>query len=362
MEKRYKNNNVQNNNINLSILYKTIFLFFIIILFFSFINSSNSKSPSYSLPVISSNGNILLFLTEPEKYNFGESIIEKELINRINSCSESITIFAFDFDNANLIEALIEAGKRNIKIRIICDLNNTPIEVLKIFQSQNWLIYYKSKNLMHHKIIIFDKKEAALGSMNFSVSCMYVNNNDFYFIRNEKIAKLFESYFDYLAYGKNNEIMKNPQTIDEITFYFANSIYYNINDYIVKFINSAKSRIVFAYSTFTNESIAKEIIKIIDSKKIIFFGILEKRNAYSKYSVFQTFLNNNLHIYLDKNDYYMHHKLMITDNIIITGSYAISDRKNTTKSIEFNDDLTFSFEDKKISDFLVEYLKSLVIK
>ncbi|NMC67832.1 MAG: hypothetical protein GYA61_06365 [Spirochaetales bacterium] len=344
-----------------------VFLFFaFIILTISFsdialsekISSENSKL----YPVISNNGFVQLYLTEPEKYNFGESIIEKELIEKIGNTKKNITILSFDFDNANLIEALLDAAKRNVKIRIICDLNNTPQQVLKIFQSQNWLVYYKSKVLMHHKIIIFDESLVGLGSMNFTVSCMYVNNNDFYFIKNEKVAKMLESYFDYLAYGKNKEIMQKPQNIDGISFYFANSPYYNINDNIANLLDKANTRIVFAYSTFTNENIAKKIIKIIEDKRLFFFGLLEKRNAYSKYSVYSYFLNNNLHIYLDRNDYYMHHKMMIIDNTVITGSYAISDRKNTEKSIEFNDDLSFSFEDEKISDFLVEYLKSLILR
>jgi len=347
-------------------LYK-IFLFFIliflVIIFTDNTFSESSKSENSNLyPIISNNGSIQLYLTEPEKYNFGESIIEKVLIDKIKGATKSITILSFDFDNANLIEALLEAAKRGVKIRMICDLNNTPEQALKIFQSQNWLVYYKSKKLMHHKIIIFDENLIGLGSMNFAVSCMYVNNNDFYLIKNEEIAQMFESYFDYLAYGKNKEIMQKPKTIDDITFYFANSPYYNINDYISSLIDKAGFRIVFAYSTFTNENLAKKIIKIIEDKKLFFFGLLEKRNAYSKYSVYSYFLNNNLHIYLDRNDYYMHHKMMIIDNIVLTGSYAISDRKNTEKSIEFNDDLSFSFEDKKIADFLVEYLKSLILR
>lgn len=338
-------------------------LFFIIFLIYTISLSFNLFSENATIyPIISENGYIYLYLTEPEKYNFGESIIEKEIIKNINNSSKSITIMAFDFDNANIIEALIEASKRNVRIKIICDLKNTPEQALKIFQFQNWLVNYKSKNLMHHKILIFDEKIVALGSMNLSVSCIYVNNNDFYFIRNEKIAKMFENYFDYLASGKNSELMKKPQLIDGITFYFANSPYYNINDYISNLIDNSKSRIIFAYSTFTNQNIANIIIKNVESKKLFFFGILEKRNAYSKYSTYNTFLNNNFNVYLDRNDYYMHHKLMIIDNIIITGSYAISNRKNSEKSIEFNDDLSFSFEDKKISDFLVEYLKNLILR
>lgn len=349
-------------NINIKKFSISISIFLILIFFTIFFTQRSYCESSNLFPVQAKNGYVELYLTEPEKYSFGNSIIEKKLIELIDNSKNIITIFAFDFDNANLLEALIEASRRGVKIRIICDLKNTPSNVLKIFDAQNWLVYYKSKKLMHHKIIIFDEKIVGLGSMNFAISCMYSNNNDFYLIKNENIAKMFESYFDYLAYGKNKDLLRKPQTIDGITFYFTNSPYYNINDYISGLIEKANKRIVFAYSTFTNDILAKKIIKNVEDKKLFFFGILEKRNAYSKYSVYNTFLNNNLHIYLDRNDYYMHHKLMIIDNLILTGSYAISDRQNTEKSIEFNDDLAFCLEDDRIADFLVEYLKSLVLR
>ncbi len=344
--------------------FKIKFILFPLILILSIISFNNfvySESDT-EFCIKASNHFLTLYLTEPEKFNFKEAPIEKALIQEIENAKETITILSFDFDNANLVEALLNASFKGVKIKIICDLKNTPTEVLNIFNSQNWLIYYKSNKLMHHKIIIFDKKIICLGSMNFTVSCMYANNNDFYFIRNEKISEKIKKYFDYLAYNQYKEILKEPVAIDGITFYFANSPYYNINDYIIKKINQAKKRIVFAYSTFTNDKVAKEIVKNVDDKKLFFLGLLEKRNAYSKYSAYSTFLNNNYHIYLDRNDYYMHHKLLIVDNFVITGSYAISDRTNTEKSIEFNDDLSFEFEDKKIADFLVEYIKKLIIK
>ncbi len=341
--------------------FKLIILIFSILL--TILSPSNILSDSTERFIItSSNYPISLYLTESTKYKFGESPIEKELIEKISNAKDSITIFAFDFDNANLIDALIKASQKNIKIKIICDLNNTPEQVLNLFQSQGWLVYYKSKKLMHHKIIIFDEDIVGLGSMNFTISCMYGNNNDFYFINSKKVAQFLKNYFDYLAYKKNKEILRTPITIDGITFYFANSPYYNINDFLIDKINKSKERIILAYSTFTNNKVANEIIKNIESKKLFFFGLLEKRNAYSKYSVYSTFLNNNHHIYLDRNDYYMHHKLMIIDNTIITGSYAISDRTNSTESIEFNDDLSFSFEDKEIADFLLKYLKNLILQ
>lgn len=353
-----KNKKIRLYTFIISILLISIF---ILTIFFIFPQKAFSENIT-TFPIISNSGLIELYITEPLKYKYGDSIIEKMIIEKINNSKKNITILAFDIDNANIIDALLMAETRGVDIKIICDINNTPKEVLNIFNSKSWLIYYKSNRLMHHKIIIFDENEVCLGSMNFTVSCMYANNNDFYIIKNKNVADLFLKYFEYLSTGRNKLMLKEPIFIDGFTFYFANSPYYNINDYLIKIIDLAKERICFAYSTFTNEKVANQIIKNVASKKLFFFGILEKRNAYSKYSVYQVFLNNNYHIYLDRNDYYMHHKLLIVDNIVLTGSYAISDRKNSEKSIEFNDDLSFSFEDKKISDFLVNYLRNLIIQ
>ena len=83
------------------------------------------------------------------------------------------------------------------------------------------------------------------------------------------------------------------------------------------------------------------------------------RNAASKYSVHDYFYAHNLDIYKDHNEAIMHHKVIVTDDTLLTGSYAIANRANRGSSSRYNDDMVLVIKNKKIADFYVTYLSSL---
>ena len=309
---------------------------------------------------IFNDGKAICYLTEPERYTFGESPIEQEMIRQIDKATTSIKLSIFDFDNSNILNSLINANNRGVKVEIICDIKNTPSKIVYIFQKMGWLINYRSKNLMHHKIIIFDDCCVGLGSMNFTVSCMYANNNDFFFFYEKEIVEVFLKYFEYLKSNKYRDFFNSPIKLSGFTFLFTNSTY-DVNNIIADLILKCQYRIIFAYSTFTNGSIASLILDCVKNKNLFFLGILEKRNALTKYSIYQYFLDNNMHIYLDRNDYYMHHKMMVLDDTVLTGSYAISTKSLSNPSNNFNDEVLFYFKDDAFADFICDYIKSLLI-
>lgn len=347
--------------IKINSLIKIIFTLFIFIsMFFIFISSSNDIE--YQLNV---KNDILIYFTQPFKYKYGESPIERKILQLLDQANKEVYIFAFDIDDAPIINKLIEIQKNGIKINIIVDPDNTPEKVVSILKHFNMLIPYDPPKLMHHKIILIDDNISTLGSMNFTFNGIYFNNNDFIVIKNHKINSFLKKYFLFLA-GK---ISNCQSSIDLVINNIPISIHLtrcrdkDVNSIIKEYIKQAKKSLFFAYSTFTNVEIAKLIIQQIQDKNLYFYGILEKRNSYSKYSVYNLFEANRLKIYRDENDAIMHLKLLIIDDFTITGSYAIANRSNMKGFLnKYNDDLIIIFKSKEISNFYSNYIKHMIFK
>ena len=50
-------------------------------------------------------------------------------------------------------------------------------------------------------------------------------------------------------------------------------------------------------------------------------GIFEKTQATTEYSEYNKMKEANLNVILDKNPWFMHHKVFIVDDIVVLGSY-----------------------------------------
>lgn len=387
-------------------------LFIFILFFIFFINFSSflySQSNSFKHIYFLYNDYVLVAFTQPYKYPYGQSPCEIIINEVLSKAKEFIRIMIFDIDSSNIINKLIKKNKEKVDIKMIIDENNTPVEAKDILVQKNFIIPYKNSKYMHHKIIIVDNKFLITGSANFTVNCLYFNNNDMIVFSKEKltflkdlflnknikddienkninnisdqeIKKEISNIIDYFSWYfglfKNSETLKKSLIQKENKFslnrkklriLFTRFIYkdseektYEVNDVIKEYVNRTNKRILFAYSTFTNFEIANLIINRIKNNRLIFFGILENLNTGSKYSVYRLFEENNLNIFKDKNQGIMHNKFIIFDDVLITGSYAIADRENRISSKKYNDDLIFVFHDNTFTNIYYNYLEYLI--
>jgi|GEM_PF-2516767 hypothetical protein len=392
------------NKIKLIFLKNILILCFIFLIFFNFQVIYSSFYNIKSLYFLC-NYHVAIIFTEPYKYKYGESKAEYIIDELIKTAKKSIKIMIFDIDSAKLIKTLLQKQKENVDIQIIIDEKNTPPEVKDIFIQKNMIIPYKNSKYMHHKIILIDNNILITGSANFTVNCLYKNNNDIIvlsklkldFIKNkfdknyydsisirnlseETLNKEFDKIFNYFNYyfelfkDKENltkNLVQKEQLFSinrslirilftKFIFKDSNDNLYEVNDVIKDYIKKSLKRIVFSYSTFTNIEIANLIINRTKEKNLEFLGMLESLNAGSKYSVFQIFEENNMNIFKDRNEGLLHHKFLIIDSYLLTGSYAIAERTNKISSKKYNDDLLIIFQDNNFANIYYFYLNNLV--
>jgi len=133
------------------------------------------------------------------------------LLSKINSAKEEICISAFYLTNREIINALIEAKKRNINIFIIQDAvgaNNFKDRIYQLRKSGIKVIVENWGGKNHEKNMVIDNKIFISGSTNFSNAGFFKNDENMLVIENEEIAKLYRNYFFYLYNSIDKKYLK----------------------------------------------------------------------------------------------------------------------------------------------------------
>ena len=100
-----------------------------------------------------------------------------------------------------MFDALVNAKKRGVKVKIIADATNTNATKSKIELLRNAKIPVKVENYagkVHSKSIIIDDKYIVAGSMNFSNSGENRNDENVLIIEDLRLAKYYKGFFEYL--------------------------------------------------------------------------------------------------------------------------------------------------------------------
>ena len=124
--------------------------------------------------------------------------ITKEIIREIKNAKTYIHIPSFIITHKKFTDALIEAHKRGVEVKVITDANSSKNK----YSTHNVLRYngipVKTENfagMMHMKNIIIDGETVITGSMNFTKSGEQYNDENSLIIKDKAIAENFEKTF-----------------------------------------------------------------------------------------------------------------------------------------------------------------------
>lgn len=106
----------------------------------------------------------------------------KQLLERAES---SIDVCMFVLSCAVLLDALIEAHGRGIKVRIVCDNMSISGSAYKITEAGLDVRVDNSPSMMHHKFMIIDQEILLTGSYNWTASGAAYNRENV-FVTDEK--------------------------------------------------------------------------------------------------------------------------------------------------------------------------------
>jgi len=185
--------------------------------------------------------------------------------------------------------------------------------------------------LMHDKFIVIDKSEVWLGSMNFTDSGTYEDNNNMMRILSTKIAENYlvefnEMFNDGLFGPDTRAETPNPTiTIDgtQVDTYFSPDD--GVINKIASVLNSAEQSIYFLAYSFTSNDLGA-IVRAKDAAGLIIQGVMDEEQVKSNQGTeYDPFLQAGLAVRIDGIDGLMHHKVFIIDEkIVVLGSYNFS--------------------------------------
>ncbi len=135
--------------------------------------------------------------------------IDLIMIKEIEKAKAKISVAIYDITNKKITDALINAHKKGISVRLytdkiinedyeqplLDDLTNNNIEV-KIANPENWNNVQSYRAIMHNKFIVIDEDIVLTGSYNFTTNAEENNRENLIIIPNKIIAQKYYKQFN----------------------------------------------------------------------------------------------------------------------------------------------------------------------
>ena len=277
----------------------------------------------------------------------------------INAARVSVDVAAYSLSLFSIQQALIKANKRGVRVRMVMESDNVSDPAPQALKAAGIpIVEDKQPGLMHDKFMVIDHSEVWTGSMNFTFSGTYQDNNNLIRIRSGKVAADYTTEFEEMFVDKffgPDAIANTPYpqvTVDGTSL----EVYFSPDDHVAKriaaLLRGANASIYFLAYSFTANDFG-DIIRQKAQDGVMVAGVMDasqiKLDAGTEYDAF---VKAGLPVYPDGNAGLMHHKVIIIDNqIVITGSY------NFTASAErTNDENVMIIYNKQLAaDYMAEF-------
>lgn len=288
-----------------------------------------------------------------------EGGIDIPLARAIDNAKISIDLAVYSMSLNSIRDALLAAHRRGVEVRIVMESDNLERDVPRRLAEKGIpIIGDRREGLMHNKFVIIDRSEVWIGSMNFTTSGAYDDNNNLARIRSTKMAENYLAEFNEMFeddfFGPDTlSNTPHPQlTIDSVPL----EVYFSPDDGVaarlVRLLRGAETSIYFMAYSLTADDFG-DIIRQKAKDGLRVFGVMDESQVKSnKGGEFDPFQQAGLRVYKDGNPGQMHHKVIIIDEkIVITGSYNFSASAERT-----NDENVVIFFDEQIAaQYLAEF-------
>lgn len=300
-----------------------------------------------------------IYFTDPESPLASQETggLDGPLATSIEAARLTVDVAVYSMSLRTIRDALLRAHERGVQVRVVMESDNIDgYAPQSLIDAGIPVLGDRREGLMHDKFVVIDRSEVWLGSMNFTYSGTYEDNNQLMLIRSVKMAenytKEFEEMFIDDKFGQD-VVAETPNptfSIDDTRL----EIYFSPDDgvanHIFDILESAESSIHFMAFSFTTDEFG-EVIRAQAENGLTVAGVMEEQQVKSNIGTeYDLFKRAGLDVFLDGNEGQMHHKTMIVDeHIVITGSYNFSQSAETR-----NDENVVIFYNETIADFFLQ--------
>jgi len=300
-----------------------------------------------------------LYMTNPDSplSPQGTGGLDGPLVDSIDAARLSVDVAVYSISLNSVRNALIRAHDRGVSVRMVMESANMDrSDVQMLLEAGIPIVGDDRAGLMHDKFMVIDRSEIWLGSMNFTDSGTYDDNNNMIHIRSSKLAEnylvefkeMFEDNMfgpDVVAETPNPEITIDGTRVDT---------YFSPDDHVLtalyNLLSDANKSIYFLAFSFTSNELGAIVREKADAGLTIKGVMDEEQIASNTGTEFDPFRQAGLDVLIDGNAGQMHHKIFIVDGkIAVLGSY------NFSKSAEErNDENIIIVYNEKIADFFMQ--------
>lgn len=308
-------------------------------------------------------GWIQVYFTNPQSPLASQKTggIDAPLAVAIDSARLSVDVAIYSLSLNSIRDALIRAHKRGVRVRMVMESENLDrSDPQKLKDAGIPILGDRREGLMHNKFVVIDNSEVWLGSMNFTDSGAYADNNNLVKIRSTQMAENFTKEFEEMflddKFG-DNVLAETPHPnleINSVPF----DVYFSPDDGVqaslVDLLQSAEKSIYFMAFSFTADSVG-QVIRDRARQEVVVAGVMDTEQVNSNIGTeFDLFRQAGLDVLRDANEGQMHHKAMIIDeDIVVLGSY------NFTNSAETRNDetLVVIYSPEIAAQFMSEFIR-----
>jgi phosphatidylserine/phosphatidylglycerophosphate/cardiolipin synthase-like enzyme len=328
--------------------------------------SQGLESPDGSLIEVSlpsgygaRNSWIEIYFTDPESPLAGQETggLDELLVTAIDSARLSVDLAIYSLSLRNVRDALIRAHERGTRVRIVIESDNQDRSAVQDLRDAGIpLLGDRREGLMHNKFMVIDRVEVWLGSMNFTYSGVYEDNNALLRVRSQELAESYLAEFDEMfvedQFGTQvNANTPNPEIeIEGVRVEVMFSPDDGVQDRLVSILRKSKESVYFMAFSFTDDDLG-EAIRVRAERGVDVAGVMDadqiKFNIGTEYDYF---VQDGLKVFLDGYSGQMHHKAIIVDEeILIAGSYNFT-RSAATR----NDENVIIIHDEEIAGYFLQ--------
>lgn len=300
-----------------------------------------------------------LYVTNPHSplSSQGTGGIDDPLVQAIDGTRLSIDVAAYSISLNSVRNALLRAHDRGVTVRIVMESTNMDrSDVQRLLEAGVPIVGDNRQGLMHDKFMVLDRAEVWLGSMNFTDSGTYDDNNTMIRIHSTKIAENYSVEFnemfegnlfgpDILARTPNPDVTLDGTRVE--TFFSPDD---GVLNALYGLLSTSEESIYFLAFSFTSNELGAIVREKADAGLDV-KGVMDEEQIKSNTGTeFDPFRQAGLDVRIDGIEGQMHHKFFIVDGrIVVIGSYNFS-----RAAEERNDENVLIIHDPRIADFYLQ--------
>jgi len=300
-----------------------------------------------------------LYMTDPASplSPQGTGGVDGPLVEAINAARLSVDVAAYSLTLNSVRNALLNAHDRGVTVRIAMESTNMDsFDVQMLLEAGIPIVGDNRQGLMHDKFMVIDRSEVWLGSMNFTDSGTYDDNNNMIRVLSTKVAENysveFKEMFEDNKFGED-VVAETPNptvTLDGTRV----DTYFSPDDHVLtaiyNLLSGAEKSIYFLAFSFTSNELG-QIVRTKAEDGLDIKGVMDKEQVASNTGTeYDPFRQAGLAVRIDGNDGQMHHKVFIVDEkVVVLGSYNFS-----RSAEERNDENILIVYNEQIAQFFVQ--------